>query len=431
MPRTNIGMGIQLRRALLGVAVAVTTLQGAPGRCGPLQTWLGLPEWLDLSLGYTAEPMVGMTGGVSPAAASWYQAVVLDLSLSSGFGKNQQDWNELDHWQLNLQLTNDAGNPDLNTELGSAFTLQTLVNPVGTWITEASVVRNRGQGWWQAELGVMSLDPVMPGEPGFLSVPVMDSYISSVLNNTLNLLIAGVPIDPFVAPGIKLQAHSESLGSVEYAYFYLNPQTSIAASLGVDPGIPDVQGSVQALQWATNPLRSRSDLSAEITLPNTPESVIRQLPLPEIQVGGYFSSTRLLSDNASDLGEGINRGLYGSLTWPIDLPVGLDNRVWAGGTVSLDPSNNPYPTFIGGGWLSQGVFTGRPLDVLALGLGRTSFSPTISPGLSYEGTIELNYSLYLSETIQIQPVMQWIINPGGGGNIPGIWAGGLQINLSL
>jgi len=31
-----------------------------------------------------------------------------------------------------LQLTNDAGNPELNTELGSAFPPQTLVNPVRT-----------------------------------------------------------------------------------------------------------------------------------------------------------------------------------------------------------------------------------------------------------------------------------------------------------
>ena len=431
MPHPSIGMGNQFKKALIGLSLVVASLQSSPTRAGPLQTWLHLPEWLDLSIDYTAEPMAGISGGANPSAASWYQAVVLDLSLSSGFGKTQQQWNELDHWQLNLQLTNDAGNPDLNTELGSAFTLQTLVNPVGTWITEASVVRNRGESWWQAELGVMSLDPVMAGEPGFLSAPAMGSYISSVLNNTLNLLIVGVPIDPFVAPGVKLQAHSESLGSLEYAYFYLNPQTSIAASLGVDPGVPDVQGGVQALQWTTNPLRSRTDLSAEINIPGTNESVIRQLPLPEVQLGGYFSSTRLLIDNASELGEGINRGIYGSLTWPVDVPLGLDNRIWAGGNFSLDPANNPYPTFIAGGWLSQGIIPGRPLDVLALGLGRTSFSPTINPGLSYEGMIELNYSFYVSEILQIQPVMQWIINPGGEGKVPGIWAGGVQINLSL
>ena len=146
--------------------------------------------------------------------------------------------------------------------------------------------------------------------------------------------------------------------------------------------------------------------------------MIRQLPLPELQLGGYLTSTRLLSDDADELGEGLNRGIYGSITWPLDLPIGLDSRLWVAGTVSLDPENNPYPTFVGGGWLTQGVVPSRPLDVLALGLERTSFSSTLLSGMSYEATIELNYSIYVSEMLQIQPVMQWIINPGGAGETP-------------
>jgi len=43
----------------------------------------------------------------------------------------------------------------------------------------------------------------------------------------------------------------------------------------------------------------------------------------------------------------------------------------------------------------------------------------------------LNDSFDVSEILQIQPVMQWIINPGGECENPGIWAGGVQINLSL
>ena len=99
--------------------------------------------------------------------------------------------------------------------------------------------------------------------------------------------------------------------------------------------------------------------------------------------------------------------------------------------MSWDPANNLYPTFNAGGSRSQGIILGRPLDVLALELGRTSFSPTINPWLSHEGAIELNDSFDVSEILQIQPVKQWIINPGCEGKVPGIWAGGVQINLSL
>ena len=90
MPHPSIGMGSQFKKALIGLTLVIASLQSSASRAGPLQTWLQLPEWLDLSIDYTAEPMAGISGGANPSASSWYQAVVLDLSLSSGFGKNQQ-----------------------------------------------------------------------------------------------------------------------------------------------------------------------------------------------------------------------------------------------------------------------------------------------------------------------------------------------------
>ena len=408
----------------IGAATLFVVL-GAPVKAGPFQTLLGLPNWVDFSIQFTAEPIGGIQGGLDSSASSWFQNTVVGLSVGSGFHKPETTWKELDHWQVNLELTNQAGNPNLNTELGSEFTLQTLVNPVGTWITAASVERNRGQSWWSASAGLLSMDP------DFLVTPAMNSYINSTLNNTLNLLVVGLPINPFVTPGVKVAAHSETMGSLTYGYFYLDPETSIASSLGVNPEQPQVRGSVQALQWSTNPLRSRQDLLEPIPLGNSRITVERTLPAPEAQLGGYIASTQLPTTQTGDVGSGLNRGIYGSLTWPLQLPIGMDNRLWAAGRISLDPGNNPFPSYLGGGWLSQGILSNRPRDVLALGVSRTSFSPNLSPGTTYEGVIELNYSIYLSETVQLQPVFQWVINPGGEGNIQGIWAGGVQLNLNL
>ena len=406
-------------------AATLSVVLGAPVEAGPVQSLLGLPDWVDFSIQFTSEPMGGIQGGLDPSASSWFQNTVVGLSVGSGLNKPEKAWTELDHWQVNLELTNQAGNPNLNTELGSVFTLQTLVNPVGTWITAASVERNRGESWWSASAGLLSMDP------DFLVTPAMNSYINSTLNNTLNLLVVGLPINPFVTPGVKVAAHSETMGSLSYGYFYLDPETSIASSLGVNPEQPQVRGGVQALQWSTNPLSSRQDLFEPIRLNNSHIPVERMLPAPEAQLGGYLASTQLPSMEPAGVGSGLNRGIYGSLTWPLKLPLGIDNRLWAAGSLSLDPENNPFPTFLGGGWLSQGVLPNRPLDVLAFGFSRTSFSPTLSPGATYEGVIELNYSIHLSETVQLQPVMQWVINPGGEGQVQGIWAGGVQLNLNL
>ena len=415
-----------MRSAIKGISTSIVLgVLGAPVEAGLLQPLLRLPDWVDFSIQFTSEPMGGIQGGLNPSASSWFQNTVVGLSLGSGLNKPEKNWKELDHWQVNLELTHQAGNPNLNTELGSAFPLQTLVNPVGTWITAASVERNRGESWWSASAGLLSMDP------DFLVTPAMNSYINSTLNNTLNLLVVGLPINPFVTPGVKVAAHSETMGSLAYGYFHLDPETSIAASLGVNPEQPQVQGGVQALQWSINPLRSRQDLLEPIRLNNSHVTVERMLPSPEAQLGSYLASTKLPSAQTPGMGSGLNRGIYGSLTWPLDVPLGMDNRIWAAGSLSLDPDNNPFPTFLGGGWLSQGVLPNRPLDVLALGVSRTSFSPTLSPGATYEGVIELNYSIHVSETVQLQPVMQWIINPGGEGQVPGIWAGGIQLNLNL
>jgi len=415
-----------VRSAIKGISTSIVLgVLGAPVEADLLQPLLGLPDWVDFSIQFTSEPMGGIQGGLNPSASSWFQNTVVGLSLGSGLNKPEKHWKEHDHWQVNLELTNQAGNPNLNTELGAEFTLQTLVNPVGTWITAASVERNRGESWWSASAGLLSMDP------DFLVTPAMNSFISSTLNNTLNLLVVGLPINPLVTPGVKVAAHSETMGSLAYGYFHLDPETSIASSLGVNPEQPPVRGGVQALQWNTYLLRSRQDLLEPIPLGNSHVVVERRLPAPEAQLGSYLASTQLPPTDTAGVGSGLNRGIYGSLTWPLSLPLGMDNRLWASGSLSLDPENNPFPTYLGGGWLSQGVVPNRPLDVLALGFSRTSFSPTLSPGATYEGVIELNYSIYLSGTVQLQPVLQWVINPGGEGQVPDIWAGGIQLNLNL
>lgn len=110
--------------------------------------------------------------------------------------------------------------------------------------------------------------------------------------------------------------------------------------------------------------------------------------------------------------------------------MGLDHRLWAGVNVGLDPSRNTAPLFLSGGWASQGLLPGRPHDVLALGLGRTSFGPA-EPGQIYEGVIELNYSAAFSRSLSLGPVVQLILSPGGSGDVPSIVAAGLQFQLSL
>ncbi|QNI89347.1 carbohydrate porin [Synechococcus sp. ROS8604] len=156
----------------------------------------------------------------------------------------------------------------------------------------------------------------------------------------------------------------------------------------------------------------------------------QNLPDPLIQLGGYSATTDLDVTQSTNLGDGSNHGIYGTITWPLSLPIGNDNRIWISSSLSLNPNNNPLISYVAGGLLSQGIFPGRPLDV-PLGVNKNGFSQSITPNQSYEGVIELNYKIQISDRLQIQPLMQLIINPSGIGSLPTIWATGAQINFSI
>ncbi len=113
----------------------------------------------------------------------------------------------------------------------------------------------------------------------------------------------------------------------------------------------------------------------------------------------------------------------------LDLPLGLDNRLWLGVNAGQERTMNKVPLFLAGGWLSQGPLPGRPRDVLAIGYSRSRLNRLLVPGRSpHEAVLELNYSWQLNQQLSLQPVLQLILQPGGRNAAP-ILATGLGLNL--
>jgi len=383
-----------------------------------LDQLFNVPPWLSLGLQYSAQPLVGNNPTLTPAVnGAWIQQVVLSSTLSTGLNHDVAQWREGDHWSLNLQLTTFNGDPNLNLALQAAFPLQSTAHPIGLWLTEAYVQRNRGSGAIQAKAGLLPLNP------SFIDNPVFDLYVHSALNDTLNLAIPGLPINPLLAPGAEVSWRLSPSQELKLGSYWLDAQTGLAGLFGVNPNQPEMTGSLQIVQWTLSQLPGANTVSEPI---NTATGLIaRQLPEPLLMLGAF---TTTASSMVSPVGR--NQVVYGALTLPTQLPFGLDNRLWLAFNAGLNHDSNPLPLFMAGGWLSQGLLPGRPFDVLGLGLGRTSFSPQLIPA-SFEGVVELNYTITLSSQLSLQPVVQWIINPGGTNNNPGFVAAGLQINLSL
>ena len=152
------------------------------------------------------------------------------------------------------------------------------------------------------------------------------------------------------------------------------------------------------------------------------QQIARQLPPPLLQIASGYVDNRSTGN--------LDGAAMATLTMAAPLPLGLDNRFWLGVNAGFEWDTNPILLFIGGGWLSQGLVPGRPLDVLALGIGSSRFSPSLSPGQSSETVLELNYSWLVNANLSLQPVLQLILNPDGSNAEPILAAGiGLQLQF--
>lgn len=382
-----------------------------PGPGIALQELIQLPRWIAFSVDLEAEPLAN--GGGLGSNGAWSQQLTLGAAFSSGLGLEETRWREADHWTLNTQLMLFSGRANYAAVIGAAFPLQSTDHPSGLWLTEASLERKRGLGPLAIKGGLLPLNP------DFIDMPVFDLYVHSALDNTLNITVLGAPINPLLAPGGVVSLDLGQAGTLKAGAYWLQAETNLAGLFGVDPQQPAISGTAQLLQWDLRNLPGARRMEQPIALGD--RQIERQLPPPRLQLGVLHSHTDQ---------EGTNRVVYGALNLPLQLPIGLDHRLWAGVNGGLDPANNSAPLFLSGGWAAQGLLPSRPYDVLALGLGRTSFGPR-QEGQSYEGVIELNYSAAINRNLSLGPVLQLILNPGGTGTVPPIVAAGLQFQLSL
>jgi porin len=378
---------------------------------------------MELKLSVTAEPLFNPRGG-ERSVGSWIQQGTLDLNVSSGLNKASSSWKELDHWQLSFSVNHDAGDAYYNNAIGALFPLQQVAYPAGFYLSEIAIQRQHGEGWLNVKAGIL------PINPDFVEVPVLGNYVHSALNNTLNITVAGLPINPYTAFGGVVTAHASPELSLRYGLFDLSSTDSLSRWLGLsDGGIGPNSGVAQFLQVDLQPSAMNAQpLPACRTAWGVvrwsqrrgpcpePVSVENQLPNGLLSLGGF-----LTSENGN--------GVYGSVTVPAGLPLGLSDRLWLGASYAPDASKVLAPTFVGGGLVVQGPLPGRPLDLALLGLGRGGLSNQLSSS-AYEGMLELGYRIQINQSLNLQPSLQWIFNPSGAEQpVPGILAAGMQIQL--
>lgn len=399
----------------------------APANWPSLAELLALPGWMNLTLTINAAPIANPMGGLT-SAANWVQQNELNLTLGSGLDIEPSRWRgELDHWQAKLRLDVYNGSSSFGSTIGSLFAPQTMAYPAGIYLSNVSLQRSSRDQTFNIAIGYQSIDQA------FLVNPPYTSYLYSGFNDTLNLTLPGLPITPYAAPSLVLRWRSSGFGSWSVGTYWLDQETELAGLLGAPDALaPDLRGWLQVLQWDLPLWSDAAWLQAPLQLADG-STVARQLTAPLLQLGTFRSSSTFLAASDSPTGRSnlLNHVVFGAFTLPARLPLGLDNRFWGTLQWGLNPSQNITPLFLAGGWQCQGLFPGRPLDVLSLGLGRTAFSPQLLPQLNWAGAVELNYNIQINNRLSLQPVLQWLLRPSGEGTVPAILTTALQLNLSL
>ena len=126
----------------------------------------------------------------------------------------------------------------------------------------------------------------------------------------------------------------------------------------------------------------------------------------------------------------------------------MDTGLTAWSAFVLCPQQNTakIPFQYNGGLVYTGMIPFRPKDVTIFGIAYGNFSSNyaqanqatagangniVSGYATYELVYEFGYRINMTKFAFIQPDAQWVINPGGTGNIPNALVLGAQIGVTF
>ena len=103
---------------------------------------------------------------------------------------------------------------------------------------------------------------------------------------------------------------------------------------------------------------------------------------------------------------------------------------WGSVTLAPDEKINTFPFFLSGGMVYEGFLPSRDKDRTAIGITYGAVSEDLR-GKDFELLMELSYIFHLKKWLRIQPDIQYIVHPGGSGEIPNALVIGVQLGTNI
>jgi porin len=165
--------------------------------------------------------------------------------------------------------------------------------------------------------------------------------------------------------------------------------------------------------------------------------------LGNYKAGAWYDENRL-PDFTTGEGKRGNWGFY-ALFDQVIIPIGAREShrgigVFGSAVFGSNPNVQQMPFFFTAGAAARGLFDVRPQDAIGLGVAYGHFSNDLKDsqeaaglhGQEYEMAIELNYRFnFKDRSVFVQPVLQYIIHPGGTGQHNDALVIGAQVGISF
>lgn len=301
------------------------------------------------------------------------------------------------------------------------------------------------QKFWN-DIGALKIGRLSPGDD-FATSPLYGYYVNNGIDGQIRAVIDDTRFAtyPFASWGARLRFDPSPEFNIMTGVFEVSNQLFNHDRHGVNFGISGQDGTqiVEQVGWTPEfdkqPVDSVSSAGLD-TKAVTGTSRMQGLP-GHYFAGAYWSNSNYTQFNTPVITR-LSYGFYAHADQMVyrETP-GSDLGLTLFGTVTCapQPDVSKLPFQLSGGALYLGLLPARPKDMSVFGVIYGEFSsdyatsvPQPEGGLpSSEVDFELGYRVQFTDFAYIQPDVQYVVQPGGTGNIPNAVIFGAQIGLTF
>jgi porin len=391
-------------------------------------------EGVDPYVDYTSIVIGSPSGGIHQSGPKYAQDINFGLTF---------DMQKLVDWEgatINVNSVDRIGKT-IRPDVGS------LYDPVqiygGQTITLYNVTLE--QKFWN-DSGAIKVGRLSPGDD-FAESPLYNYYVNNGIDGQIRAVIHDTRFStyPFATWGGRLRFDPTPEYNIQTGVFEVSDQLFSPARRGLNFTVNGSDGILAVQQFGWTPEFDKQPVEAS-AVRSTDAKAVSSAPVMQGLPGHYFIGGYWSNSDYPQFGTPvktrISYGFYGHADQMVyrEAP-GSDLGLTVFGTIAYAPQQNIslIPFQLSGGALYQGLVPDRPKDMTIFGViygdlsndYATSVEPDFGARPTTEVDLEFGYRLQATDFAYIQPDVQYIVRPGGSGNIPDAVIVGAQIGLTF